>query len=153
MKRLTRAALVVVLLVGPALAPLASAQSSVPSAGPQNNAGLLRSLPKNVDQHIAKLHDALKITPAEEPQWAPFAQVMRENSEAMQVAFQQRAESLPTMSAVQNLQSYAYISSVQAQNLKQLAAAFQTLYNRLPPDQQKLADQVFREQISNKKHG
>ena len=44
----------------------------------------------DVEAHIQALHDQLQITPAEAPQWAAFAQVMRENAEAMGQAFQAR---------------------------------------------------------------
>jgi len=36
------------------------------------------------EQHISRLHAALKITPAQQPQWEAFAQVMRENAAHME---------------------------------------------------------------------
>ena len=109
-----------------------------------NQAMLFKGNSRNVEEHIAKLHSALRITPAEEPQWAAFAQVMRENAARMEAAFKQRGAGLGTMNAVQNLQSYAQIAQVQAETMQNLVTAFQTLYASFPPAQQALADTLFR---------
>ncbi len=92
----------------------------------------------------APLHAQLKITPAEETQWAAFAQVMRENAAQMDEAFTQRGQTLQTMDAVENLQSYALIAQIQSANMQKLAVAFQTLYASFPDAQRKVADGVFR---------
>ena len=102
----------------------------------------------NVEAHIQALHNQLQITPAEEPQWAKFAQVMRNNAMQMEQAFAARGASLGTMSAVQDMQSYAQIAQVQSANMQKLAASFETLYGSFPPAQQKLADGVFRAKIA-----
>jgi hypothetical protein len=60
---------------------------------------------ERVERRIKELHGQLQITPAEEPQWNEFAQVMRENARDMDQAFMQRAQQHPTMNAVQNMQS------------------------------------------------
>jgi protein CpxP len=90
------------------------------------------------------LHRELQITPAEETQWAAFAQVMRDNAAQMDAAFSQRGGALATMNAVQDLQSYAQISQIQSDNMQKLATAFQTLYASFPASQQKVVDGVFR---------
>ena len=46
---------------------------------------------ERVEARIKELHAQLRITPAEEPQWNEFAQVMRENARDMDQAFMQRA--------------------------------------------------------------
>jgi hypothetical protein len=102
----------------------------------------------DVEAHIQALHDQLQITKAEEPQWAAFAQVMRDNANAMGQAFQTRGASYEQMTAVQDLQSYAQIAQVQSDNMQKLAASFQTLYNSFPPAQRQLADGVFRARIA-----
>ena len=101
----------------------------------------------DVEAHIQALHDQLHITKAEEPQWAVFAQQMRDNATAMGQAFETRGASLEQMNAVQDLQSYAQIAQIQSENMQKLAASFQTLYSGFPPAQQKLADGVFRVRI------
>jgi hypothetical protein len=99
---------------------------------------------ERVEGRIKELHAQLRITPAEEPQWNEFAQVMRENARDMDEAFIQRAQQYPTMNAVQNMQSYEQISEQHAQRLQKLVPAFQKLYDAMPDQQKRLADQVFR---------
>jgi protein CpxP len=99
---------------------------------------------ERVENRIKELHAQLRITPAEEPQWNEFAQVMRENAREMDQAFMQRAQQFPTMNAVQNMQSYEQISEEHAQRVQKLVPAFQKLYDAMPDQQKRLADQVFR---------
>ena len=139
---------VLALLAVPALAPAGAFADSAPSATarPAGTPGWTKGMSRNVDAHIEKLHSQLQITPAEEAQWAVFAQVMRDNAAQMDAAFSERGEKLQTMNAVQDLQSYAEISQVQSADMQKLAVAFQTLYASFPAPQQKLADEVFRAQ-------
>jgi periplasmic protein CpxP/Spy len=99
---------------------------------------------ERVERHIKELRAQLRITPAEEPQWNQFAQVMRENARAMDQTFMQRAEQFPTMNALQNMQSYAQLAEQHADDVKKLVPAFENLYNAMPEQQKQLADQVFR---------
>ena len=99
---------------------------------------------ERVENRIKELHAQLRITPAEEPQWNEFAQVMRENAREMDQVFMQRAQQYPTMNAVQNMQSYEQISEEHAQRVQRLVPAFQKLYDAMPDQQKRLADQVFR---------
>jgi lysophospholipase L1-like esterase len=99
---------------------------------------------ERVEGRIKELHAQLHITPAEEPQWNEFAEVMRENARDMDQAFMQRAQQFPTMNAVQNMQSYEQISEQHAQRVQKLVPAFQKLYDAMPDQQKRLADQVFR---------
>jgi hypothetical protein len=99
---------------------------------------------ERVEGRIRELHAQLRIAPAEEPQWNEFAQVMRENAREMDQAFMQRAQQYPTMNAVQNMQSYEQISEEHAQRVQRLVPAFQKLYDAMPDQQKRLADQVFR---------
>ena len=135
-----RAAAVFAAIALPAMAlPAATFAQSTPAA--------VAAPAHAIEAHIQALHDQLQITKAEEPQWAIFAQQMRDNAEAMGQAFQTRGENLGTMNAVEDLQSYAQIAQIQSENMQKLAASFQTLYNGFPPAQQKLADEVFRAKI------
>ena len=99
---------------------------------------------ERVERRIKELHSQLQITPAEEPQWNEFAQVMRENARDMDQAFMQRAQQFPTMNAVQNMQSYEQISEEHAQRVQKLLPAFEKLYETMPDQQKRVADQVFR---------
>jgi len=99
---------------------------------------------ERVERRIKELHSQLQITPAEEPQWNEFARVMRDNARDMDQAFMQRAQQYPTMNAVQNMQSYEQISQDHANRVQKLVPAFQKLYDAMPDQQKRLADQVFR---------
>ena len=48
------------------------------------------------------------------------------------------------MNAAENMQSYAQIAELHAQDTQKLAAAFQTLYGSMSDAQKKNADTVFR---------
>jgi periplasmic protein CpxP/Spy len=97
-----------------------------------------------VEQHIARLHAQLHITPAQQQQWDQFAQVMRDNAKSMDQAFEQRASNFGSMNAVDNMQSYAQIAQQHAEDTQKLATAFQSLYGSLSDAQKKNADAVFR---------
>jgi truncated hemoglobin YjbI len=99
---------------------------------------------QRVENRIKELHKQLQITQAEEPQWNEFAQVMRENAREMDRVFMQRAQQFASMNAVQNMQSYEQISQEHAQLVQKLVPAFQKLYEAMPEQQKRLADQVFR---------
>ena len=91
------------------------------------------------------MHAQLRITPAEQPQWDRFAEIMRQNARAMDQEFTERRQQFPTMNALQNMQSYEKISEAHAQHLQRLVPAFENLYNAMPEQQKRLTDQVFRE--------
>ena len=99
----------------------------------------------HVDQRIGELHAKLAITPAQQPQWDRFTQVMRDNATAMDRRFQRRRQTLPTMSAAENMQSYAHLVVEHGQDVQKLSAAFTTLYAGLSAPQQRIADQSFRD--------
>jgi periplasmic protein CpxP/Spy len=118
--------------------PAAAASPLAAQPAPGNNAE------QRVETHIRQLHAQLRITPAEQPQWDQFAEVMRENARDMDRAFTQRAQQYPTMNAVQNMRSYEQIAEAHAQHLQKLVPAFDNLYNAMPAQQKQLTDQVFR---------
>jgi protein CpxP len=128
----------------------AFAQANTPAPAPAEapSTGAAPALPASisakVEEHIKQLHDQLSITPAEQPQWDQYAQVMRENAAQMSEAFTTRASKVGAMNAADNMQSYAQISQVHATNMQKLASAFQSLYNTFPDDQKHLADGVFQ---------
>lgn len=97
-----------------------------------------------VEQRIADLHAKLKITAAEQAQWEPFAQAMRDNAVAIDQAFQSRVKALPTMTAADNVKSYAALSAEHAKDMQNLVPTFQALYDSMSDSQKHVADQVFR---------
>jgi hypothetical protein len=70
-------------------------------------------------------------------------------SAAAQAAlFAERARSVATMNAVENMRSYAQIVRDYADSTERLANAFATLYASLTPAQREKADKLFREQAT-----
>jgi len=96
-----------------------------------------------VEARIKALHEQLKITPDEEPQWNAVAQAMREDSKAVSDLIAQRNKSAKTMSAIDNLRSYQAIAKAHLDGLDHLIPAFQALYSAMPDAQKKIADAVF----------
>ena len=100
---------------------------------------------ERVENRINELHAQLRITPAEKQQWDQFAQAMRENARDMDQVLMQRSQQFQSMNALQNMQSYEQIAAAHAQHVQKLVPAFENLYNAMPDQQKRLADQVFRE--------
>jgi periplasmic protein CpxP/Spy len=102
-----------------------------------------------VEHRITDLHGKLHITSQQSQPWDQFAQVMRDNAREMDGVYKQRAQKLDSMSAVDNMQSYALIEQQRAQDVQKLVPAFQTLYSSLSDQQKKTADQIFRNHAAN----
>lgn len=100
------------------------------------------------EKRINDLHARLHITAQQQPQWDQFAQAMRDNAKDLDQAYQQRASSFSSMSAVDNMQSYAQIEQTRSQDLQKLVPAFQAVYASLSDEQKKEADELFRNQAA-----
>jgi periplasmic protein CpxP/Spy len=105
-----------------------------------------------IEQRIQDMHAKLLISPAQQPQWDAFADVMRTNARNMDQAFQQRVNTMFGMTAPENLQSYGQVAMSHAQDLQKLGPAFQALYDAMSNSQKKTADQVFRDEAHRGKH-
>lgn len=112
----------------------------------------MRSAEGTVEQRIADLHTRLEITSAQQGQWEQFAQVMRDNAQSIDQAFQQRVKALPGMTAVENMQSYADISTEHAKEAQKLVPAFQAVYETFSDAQKRRADDVFRTNSRHEAH-
>jgi len=100
---------------------------------------------QRVEQRIAYLHSALKITSAQETQWNAFADAMRSNGQTMSQLFEQRRASGEQRSALDDMKQYAQIAQAHAEGMQKLVAAFEPLYESMSPEQKALADKTFRE--------
>jgi len=153
------------MLTLPALAFAQSASSPGAAAPPATTAPSTSAAPSatgapapskdiqaKVEAHIKQLHAQLKITQAEDKDWQQFADVMRSNASDMQAAMQEREQQYPQMNALQNMESYQKLAETHAEHLQKLVSAFQTLYNALPDEQKKVADQVFKARTSEPRH-
>jgi periplasmic protein CpxP/Spy len=116
----------------------AFAQSMAPSA----SAGDAKRDMK-LEMHIKDLHAKLKITPAEETQWAAVAQTMRDSAKELDDAIDKREATINTATAIDNLNAYGDIAQAHTDSVKKLSAAFAPLYASMPDDQKMIADEVF----------
>ncbi|HUH85331.1 MAG TPA: Spy/CpxP family protein refolding chaperone [Stellaceae bacterium] len=101
-----------------------------------------KSRGERVEDRIKSLHDQLKITSAQEPQWDAVAQAMRDGAQAMEAAIKQRVEARGA-SAVDELKAYEAIADAHAQSVQKMIPPFQALYDSLSDDQKKTADTLF----------
>jgi protein CpxP len=125
-------------------APPAVSPAAVQPASPAPSATTQAA----VDQRIRTLQSQLGITEAQMPLWTAFAQAMRDNAASTDALFTQRAHAVTSMSAVDNMHSYAQIARAYADNTERLATAFDSLYASLTDTQRQAADTLFREQAS-----
>ncbi|MBB3256646.1 hypothetical protein F4827_001479 [Paraburkholderia bannensis] len=116
--------------------PIAAAASSADVRAAQHQ--------ERVEERIAYLHSALKITADQEPQWKTFADVMRSNGQTMADLYKQRVEGEAQRNALDDMKQYAQITQAHADDMQKLVTAFEPLYTSFSPEQKKLADTTFR---------
>jgi|SRR5579862_1400734 len=100
-----------------------------------------------VEARIKMLHSSLHITAAEETLWSNVAQVMRDNAKAMVDHREMTALNAQSMSAVDELKSYAAVIDAHAAEVHKFIPIFQALYDSMSAAQKKIADGVFRNRI------
>jgi periplasmic protein CpxP/Spy len=105
-----------------------------------------------IEDRIAYLHNQLKITPAQEAQWQPFADAMREDGQAMGQLYEQRKKNVESASALENMRDYVQLTQTHADGVKKLLTAFEPLYNSLSAEQKQLADATFRDRLQPNAH-
>jgi periplasmic protein CpxP/Spy len=136
-------------LIAGSLAP-ATAQTP-DSQKPPAAAAATSSKPETVEQRIATLKTALKITPDLEPKWTKVAQAMRDNASQMEkLVATKRAIPPEKTTAVDDLKTYQEFTEVRLDGLKHLTSAFKSLYDAMTPDQKKNADMVFEKYTPSK---
>lgn len=118
----------------------ASSSSSTPSA---KEPVMRRSAAEFVEARIKSLHEQLKITKAEEPQWSAVAAAMRDSAKSVAALIAERAKKAKSMNAIDNLRSYEAIAKAHLDGIQKLLPAFEALYAVMPEAQKKLADTVF----------
>jgi periplasmic protein CpxP/Spy len=128
------------------LPPTAAAATPAPAATPPTGSAPSAATQAAVDQRIRMLQSQLGITEAQMPLWSAFTQAMRDNAAATDALFTQRAGAVATMTAPDNMHSYAQIARAYADNTERLATAFDSLYASLSDTQKQAADTLFRQQ-------
>ena len=95
-----------------------------------------------VEAHLADVRKKLNITTAQQSQFDQFATVVKQNAQAVEAAMQ-KAQQNAEQSAVESLRTAANFAQTEAENLKRLVPAFETLYTSLSAEQKRLADRLF----------
>jgi prophage DNA circulation protein len=130
-------------LIAGSFGPVAA--QTTPSNKPPAAAAATSSKPETVEQRITQLKTALKITPDQESKWNAVAQAMRDNAASMEkLVAAKRAIAPASMTAVDDLMTYQEFTQARLDGLKNLTSSFKALYDSMPADQKKNADQVFR---------
>lgn len=95
------------------------------------------------EARIAYVKAELKITPAQEPAFDKYAQVIRDNAATTQKTFQDmRSHRGQNMTALDRVDERAKMAQMRDQEEQQYLAAFRPLYGSLSPDQKKVADDL-----------
>ena len=102
------------------------------------------SVAQRVEARITQMHAKLKITQAQEDQWAKVAQMMRDNEKAIEPLINARIDNAKTMTAVDDLKSWGEITDAHADGIKKFTPVFATLYDSMSDAQKKEADTLFR---------
>ena len=97
-----------------------------------------------IERQIADLQKKLRITAAQQPLFDAFAQILRQNAQALDAALRQQ-EQKSGATAVDDLRTSAQLAEAEAEGLKRLLPAFQSLYDSLPDPQKRLADTAMRQ--------
>ena len=104
-----------------------------------------------VEKRITELHTKLQITADQETLWATVAQEMRDDEKAFHDAIQTREGKAASMTAIEDLNSYADMTALHASSMKKFVTVFTPLYTAMGADQKKNADTVFQEHKKSKK--
>ncbi|WP_395708191.1 Spy/CpxP family protein refolding chaperone [Reyranella sp.] len=132
------------LLAGTAVAQVSDQSKNKPPAAEAATS----NKPETVEQRIATLKTALKITPDQEGKWNGVAQAMRDNASKMEkLVATKRAVPPEKTTAVDDLKTYQEFTEARLDGLKHLTSAFKSLYDSMTPDQKKNADQVFERYV------
>ena len=97
-----------------------------------------------VEKRITELHTKLKITADQETLWKAIAQEMRDSGKAFNEATRAREGKAATMTAIDDLNSYADLAAMHADSMKKFVGVFSPLYTAMSDDQKKNADEIFR---------
>jgi hypothetical protein len=124
--------------------PPAPPAPTVTSPAPAPARAAKASRPDRVEARITMLHAKLAITAAQEPAWQNLIQVMRDNAQAMEALRTARADKAKTATAIDDLKSYAEITTAHAEGLKKFIPVFETLYGSMSDAQKAQADTLFR---------
>ncbi|WP_347986464.1 Spy/CpxP family protein refolding chaperone [Methylomonas sp. AM2-LC] len=93
---------------------------------------------------IKNMHAKLNITPDQEEKWSRVDTSMREDAKIMDTLTQARHDHAKQMTAIDDLNSYAEITTAHADGIKKLIPLFTALYDSMSDAQKKSADALFQ---------
>jgi hypothetical protein len=136
--------------------PAAFAQTTDPAAAPAGPAMTQRHHERafkpgdRVEARLAYVRTALKITPAQQPQFDAYAAVLRKNAASMEQRMQERRATMDKTSGervrpnlIERHERQRTRMTMMQQHLDELLAVEKPLYAALSPEQQRVADEVL----------
>jgi periplasmic protein CpxP/Spy len=132
----------------------ATAPTQKPHFAETNRPHSPHSAMEHVEARIAELHNKLRITPDQEPQFKAYADVTRTNAQAMDSLFEEREQSTGTKTAEpadKRLHWYARLTAAHAEAVNKLVPVFDALYQSLSDEQKKTADALFRHELQQRR--
>lgn len=131
------------LLVLPVTAAPAAAQN--PSAAPPSRQPGQPPGGSPIDVQIRQLHQLLRITPAQEPDFRAFAEAWRSRQETISALFQRRPPDVNT-NALESLRFSQRLAAANATTLQRMIGPFARLYASFSPTQRQTANRLFLRQ-------
>ena len=130
---------------------LANANPSFAASGKKKSSAVDKiSAVDHNEARIKQLHEALKITDAQEELWKNLTQVMRQNAKDMDAINKDMVENTQTMNAVDHMKFHSQITEVHLDQVKKFIPPFETLYASMSDEQKKITDMTFRKERHGK---
>jgi hypothetical protein len=104
---------------------------------------------KYMEKRLARLHEALKLSPAQEPAWNVFAGKSKPQPMAARPDFEALSK-LPTPERLDRMQA---LSKERQEHMATRTAAVKEFYAQLNAEQQKLFDAEFMQSMRGGRHG
>ncbi len=114
---------------------------------------------ERVEAKLAYLKTALKITPAQQPQWDVFANTLRKQAQEQDQRIQEwraqrdQRDEQQRPNAIERLERKQKFYTIALKNLQQRIAAAKPLYAVLTPEQQQIADELLASHGGRSKFG